>query len=148
MNITYVVVVASLIIGLAASGIAILGWNRWSEFKRILAVRRWIKHFIYVHYGRVNDLTIDCSGDRESPIAAGFDGAVTGIRHLLSFGYAGGKVPCTFLSEKREAIEAQAPKVSTAVIVTTTGAKAKILPLNFLRVFCRENAGRASRPAR
>ena len=141
------IAVASFVIAVIVGVVVVLIWNRLTELRRVLSIRRWVTNFIHVHYGRVEDLTIHCSHDREIPIAAGFDIALTGIRHLLSFDDAHGKAPCSFQSEQRQSIGLRTPKLSPAVIVQATIGKVKTLPRGFLRAFCRENALRSGRPS-
>jgi hypothetical protein len=145
MNSLFLAIASIVIVVLSGIVVAVI-WNRLIELRRVLSIRRWVTHFICVHYGRVEDLTIHCSNDHEVPIAAGFDIALTGIRHLLSFSYGSGKVPCSFQSEKRESIGLRTPKLSPAVIVQATLGRGRALPKGFLRVFCRENVVRAGRP--
>ena len=140
------IAVSGIVVGTLLAIIAVLAWNRLSEFRRVLSVRRWITRFIYVHYGRVEDLTIHCTRDHEQPIAAGFDVTLTGMRHLLNFTYVDENNPCTFLSETRETIGLLTPKLSPAVVVKATIGKVRAVPRGILRVFCRENAVRAGRP--
>lgn len=134
------------VVGTLLAIIALLAWSRLAEFRRVLSVRRWVTRFIYVHYGRVEDLTIHCARDHKQPIAAGFDIALTGIRHLLNFSHVTGSNPCSFISETREAIGLRTPKLSPAVVVKATIGKVRTGPRGVVRVFCRENAGRAGRP--